>query len=327
MTGTFAALILIEHQVAVGRAVEHDFQVELLGDAKRVHDVHRALRGDQQRQLLREDLAERLHPQVARGTLVLGSAHLGDVVLRLDQLRAQHGDRLRACAGRLPRRSEAVVAERACHHRDRNHRGVFDLVADGLHDHRLARHEGAGRVAGVDRGHAVSAQPLDQHLTRVVGVDGSKLGLNRRRQLELHLVGRDVQRARQADDGVGVDQPGRRHRRRQRAITTGNLHVRRLADALDLAVGADQDDAVGDSRACHRVHRRRSHSNLRRGGSRERQDPGQRCNAPERDSGSPLHVRRFSSPLVAHRSSLTCPHRSPPSSSPSVSRVASRPMP
>ena len=171
-----------------------------------------------------QDLAERLHPQVTRRALVLGSAHLGDVVLRLDQLRAQHGDRLGARARRLPRRAEAVVAERAGHHRDAARSSASSTSSPTrLHDHRLARDERAGRMAGVDRGHAVRAQPLHQHLTRVVGVDGPKLRLNRRRQLELHLVapGCSARRPR-PDDGVRVDEARRRHRRRERAIPAGN---------------------------------------------------------------------------------------------------------
>ena len=58
-----------------------------------------------------------------------------------------------------------------------------------------------------------------------------------RRQLELHLVVRAVQRAGEADDGVRVDEPGRRHRRACSVRYPPGIGTsRRRPDALDLAV-------------------------------------------------------------------------------------------
>ena len=80
---------------------------------------------------------------------------------------------------------------------------------------------------------------------RVVGVDGSQLGLNRGRFLSLVLIVVLVEVAGEADHGVGVDQARGHHRRLQGPSAGRDGDRFGGAHRGDLAV-LDQDHAVGD---------------------------------------------------------------------------------
>ena len=179
-----------------------------------------------------------------------------------------------------------------------------------LDDHRLARDERARRVAGVNRGDAVNADPLDQQLARVVGVDGPQLGLNRGRQLELHLVVRLVERAGEPDHRVRVHEARRGDLRRQRPVAGRNPHLTGAPDALDLAVLADQDHAVRDRRPRHRVHRRRLHRDLRHRGRRVR--PQHKRRQKPQSHARPLAELKFGPTTASAHSSFVIRHSSFP---------------
>ena len=107
-------------------------------------------------------------------------------------------------------------------------------------------------MAGMDRRDAEAAKPADEKLARVVRVDRAQLGLDRRRFLELVLVVRLIQIAREADDRVRVDEPGRYNfclqpapARRDRCLVFGT-------DALDFSV-LDEDHAVSNRLPGHGV--------------------------------------------------------------------------
>ena len=57
---------LVEHEVGLGGAVEHELESELLLQPQRGHDLGRGLRGDQQRHLAAQHLGERVEREVAR---------------------------------------------------------------------------------------------------------------------------------------------------------------------------------------------------------------------------------------------------------------------
>src|SRR5690606_800010 len=282
-------LDLVDQIVGLRGAVQDELEAEFPLEPERGQDVLRALGSDERRNLPTQDLGEDLQLQVAARAVsiprLLLSAH---VVLRLEELGAHHGNRLR-------RRPRAVVevtgdlrADRHGDHRDRLDDRLVHRVPAGLGDHRLAAHDRAGPVARVDRGHAVLAQPLDQPLAGVVGVDRAQLRLDRVRPLELVLVVLLVQVAGEADDAVRVDEPGRDDLSGEDPIPVGNAYLRGPADALDLAVPPDQDDAVLDGGAGHGVDRLAAHGDLRLERGRREGDQGgrgrARCNLAENRS-------------------------------------------
>ena len=116
-------------------------------------------------------------------------------------------------------------------------------------------------MTGVDRRHAERPHPLDEHLARVVGVDGTKLRLHGVGVLELVLIVVAVQRAGDPDRAVRVDEPRRDDGGAQDANARGDRGRRGRADGADAPVG-DDDDAVGDRRARHRVHDVAAHGDL-----------------------------------------------------------------
>src|SRR6056297_67458 len=99
------------------------------------------------------------------------------MIAGLDQLRPEHGDGLGAVARRV-----AVVPGGAVAQRGGELEGGFeyrsvDCVSRGLGNQGLAGNDLPGPMAGVYRGYAVLAQPLDEGLPGVVGIDGAQLGL------------------------------------------------------------------------------------------------------------------------------------------------------
>ena len=245
-------------------------------------------------------LPERLEVQVSRGPLVLRAGLLGDVLLRLEQVGAEQRHGFRARARGLAGGGEAVGAEGHGDHRERHEHRVVHLVAARLHHHRLARHEGRRRVARVHRRHAVRAEPGDQRITGVVGVDGAQLGLHRRARLDLHLVLGLVHRAGEADDRVRVDQPRRGGLGAEQRVAGRHGRGRRGADLLDPPVGADEHHAVGNRRPMGRMEGTGAHGDLRTRGTRRQHHAGhhrRRAAPPPPGDPCPEHCRD-SSPMT-----------------------------
>src|SRR5690606_35618112 len=74
------------------------------------------------------------------------------------------------------------------------------------------------------------------------------------------------------DDGVGVHEPGGRDLRGQDAVPVGDPDLGSRADALDLAIAADEDHAVVDGGARHGVEGLRAHRDLGGGARRYRRE-------------------------------------------------------
>ena len=324
---------LVEQQVGLGGAVEHEVEAELLLQPERGGDFGHGVRRDQQGQLALEHLAQGLLGEVARRGLgrrlgvalfpvslvtlgfvailrtgFLGLLQLLQVRLGTEQCVAEHRDSL----GRCPRRLEVGrhrVAERGSEHPRGDDDGLVDVPAAGLRDHRLAADESSGPVTGVHRRDAVRPHPLDQGLVRVVGVDRAQVGLDRRGAFELILVADRtdvaVQRARESDDGVRVDEAGGDDGGFENLDAVGNARVGGRPDPLDLAVRAGDHDRVFDRRSGNRVQGARANRNLGRGRDRgyrrqgegeERDSQAQPCAdtrpiALEKEVGVPGHHR------------------------------------
>jgi hypothetical protein len=88
----------------------------------------------------------------------------------------------------------------------------------------------------VDGRDAVAAEPADQPLARVIGVNGAQLGLERGRAFELHLVVRLIEVARKTDDRARIYQARRDDPRRDGAVARRHRYGSGGADALDLPV-------------------------------------------------------------------------------------------
>ena len=131
--------------------------------------------------------------------------------------------------------------------------GLLQVRGVRLDDHRLAGDQRAGPVPCVNGGDSEAADVIDERVAAIVGVDGAKLGLERRGFLQLLLIMRLVQDARKADDGVGVDKSGSDHLGFENARAGGDYDRGRIADGLNLAV-FDQHDTVTNGLACHRVN-------------------------------------------------------------------------
>jgi hypothetical protein len=141
----------------------------------------------------------------------------------------------------------------------------------------------------VHRGHAEAAQPADEVVARVEGVDGAQFGLDRRGALELILVVRDVEQPAETHRRVRVDQAGRDDRGAQHRQLRRRRQVRRPPHLLDLAV-PHVHRAVDDRLAGHRhdqttehherVRRGRRRRLLRHQGAREQQRRGDGSHCP-----------------------------------------------
>ena len=122
------------------------------------------------------------------------------------------------------------------------------------------------RVQGRD---PVRADPLDQGLVRVVGVDRPQVGLERRGPFELVLVAHRadvaVQGAGQADDRAGVDESGRDDGGFEDVHAVRDVRLGRGTDPFDPAVGAGDDHGVLDRCAGHGVQRSGPDRDLGRG--------------------------------------------------------------
>ena len=103
ITGTPAALIWSTTRYAFGGAVEHEPDLELLGQAQRGQDVVGPVDGDEQRHLALTTRASISMRRFRSGSLPFSGRRsaLLRVLLRLDQLRPQHGDHLGPRARRL----------------------------------------------------------------------------------------------------------------------------------------------------------------------------------------------------------------------------------
>ena len=247
---------LVGQEIRLGRRVEDDFDAKLPGNPQGGVDVGGPVDGHEQREPATEHVGEDLAAKVAIGTFVgIGEILLAEIILRLHQFSAEHRDRFAAGAGRLLVVTGAgVVAQRDGDHRHRQDHRLIDRAAHGLRDHCLAGDERAGRVARVDRCDPEAADPLDQPLPRIVGVDGPELGLNRLSLVELVLILFLIEKSGEADDGVGIDEPWRNHAALQHAGSGGDGDVEGGANERDFAV-RDQHDALFDRRPGHRVHR------------------------------------------------------------------------
>ena len=123
-------------------------------------------------------------------------------------------------------------------------------------------------MAGVQGGDPEAADPADQLLPRVVGIEGAELGLNRAGPLELVLVVGLVEDPGEAHHGVGVHQAGGHGPGGEHPVAGGDLHFGGGADPLDPSVGAHEHHPVAEGSARHGVHRLGPDGELGRRGDR-----------------------------------------------------------
>lgn len=84
-----------------------DLELELGGETERGEDVVMALHGDEERLLAIEGAGKGFEMEIAGGAFVGGKFCFADVVLRLDEFGAKHGDGFGGGAGALPLSAEA----------------------------------------------------------------------------------------------------------------------------------------------------------------------------------------------------------------------------
>ena len=171
-----------------------------MGDAERVGDVGGAIGRDHQREFPAQHLCQGFQVQVARWRFgpVLFLRTRRDfrlVLLGLDEFGPQHGDHLATCSRRLTAGFLSGSAKRAGHRPSRREHRLIHRLADRFDDHRLAGNQFSWRVTRVNRGNAKTADPGDQSILSVVGVDGPQRRLQRYRVLNLILIVLRVQEA------------------------------------------------------------------------------------------------------------------------------------
>lgn len=233
-----------------------------------------ALHGDEERLLAIEGAGKGFEMEIAGGAFVGGKFCFADVVLRLDEFGAKHGDGFGGGAGGLALVGGSPGAERGRSHGGGVEEGLLQVRRVGLDDHGLAGDERAGSVAGVDGGDAEAADVINQRVAAVVGVDGAQLRLERGGFFQLLLVVRLVEDAGEADHGVGVDESGRNNFGLEDARAGGDFHGGGRADGLNLAV-FDQHHAVADGLAGHGVNGLALHGEVfGEGGRGEEADQG-----------------------------------------------------
>ena len=172
-------------------------------------------------------------------------------------------------------------------------------------------------MSRVERRDAVGADPLDQPLGGVVGVDGAQLGLDRGRRVQLILIADlpdvAVQGARETDHGVRIDQAGSDDGRFQHLDAVGDGRLVRGTDPFDRAVVGGNHDGVLERFPGHGVEDVRPHDHLR--GGRRRRGAGQ---------GRGQRQEQHNSTASRTRAPLHCPspsrRRRSASSSPAVVR-------
>ena len=241
----------VDEEVRFRGGIEDNPDPELLRHPQRRFDVGGPVGGHQKRPLPRDDPREGFQTQIGRRAFLgIGVGLLPAVFHPLGQFGSQHGNRLRPRArGLLLPLGAPGVPER---HGD--HRGRLEHARSRcrLHHHRLAGDECPGRMAGVEGGDAEATDPFNEPLARVVGVERPQFRLDRLRGVELVLVLILVEIPRQADDTVGIDEPGGDHRGLENSGVGGDGHRGRRPDGDNPAIG-DHHDAVGDRVAGHGV--------------------------------------------------------------------------
>ena len=123
-------------------------------------------------------------------------------------------------------------------------------------------------MAGVNRRDAERTQVRDQRLQRVVRVNRTEFGLDRRGSLKHVLIVRlvlAVEHSREADRRSAIDKPRRDDRSLEEGVAFRHSNLRRGTDRLNHAVAIDEHNTVFDDGPGDRMHTLAEHSDLRRG--------------------------------------------------------------